>query len=179
MPPELPPEPWHSFFVDLDRALKQPVVLECFCGFVVIVFYGMPRQTIDVDCLSVAPVADMAYLQEIAGEGSALYHKHGVYLQHVGIAYVPENYSNRLTPMFPEVYQRLQLFALDPYDLVLSKLERNAGRDLDDVKYLAGVMPLDLAILEERYRSELRPYLANVERHDLTFRLWREVLQEL
>jgi Nucleotidyltransferase of unknown function (DUF6036) len=179
MPSDLPKEPWHSFFIDLDEVLKEPVVLECFGGFVVIAFYGMPRETIDVDCVSVTPNAEVAHLEEIAGNGSALYRKHGVYLQHVGIANVPENYSDRLVPMFTGAYQRLQLFALDPYDLVLSKLERNAERDRDDLKYLAGVMPLDLAILEERYRSELRPYLANVERHDLTFRLWREILQEL
>ena len=36
--------------------------------------------------------------------------------------------------------------------------------------------PLDLAVLESRYRSELRPYLANPERHDLTLRLWLEML---
>jgi hypothetical protein len=37
-------------------------------------------------------------------------------------------------------------------------------------------VPLDLAVLEDRYRSELRPYLAAAERHDLTIRLWIEML---
>src|SRR5215471_2500159 len=110
MPRDLPKEPWHFFFVDLDQVLKEPVVLECFGGFVVIAFYGMSRETIDVDCVSVAPNAEVANLEEIAGKGSALYPKHGVYLQHVGIANVPENYSDWLVEKFSGAYQRLRLF---------------------------------------------------------------------
>jgi len=44
------------------------------------------------------------------------------------------------------------------------------------VKFLARAVPLDLAVLEDRYRSELRPYLAATERYDLTIRLWIEML---
>lgn len=41
---------------------------------------------------------------------------------------------------------------------------------------IASAAPLDLSVLERRYRSELRPYLANAGRHDLTLRLWLEML---
>lgn len=30
-----PPEPWHSFFRDLDDALQEPARLDCIGGFVV------------------------------------------------------------------------------------------------------------------------------------------------
>jgi hypothetical protein len=50
------------------------------------------------------------------------------------------------------------LTGLEGDDLALSKLERNSAR-------------------ENRYHSELRPYLANQERHDLTLRLWLEMLR--
>jgi hypothetical protein len=40
--------------------------------------------------------------------------------------------------MFPdESWNRLRLLALDPTDIALSKLERNADRDRDDVLRLA------------------------------------------
>jgi hypothetical protein len=65
---------------------------------------------------------------------------------------------------------------LEAHDLALSKLERNSARDREDIKYLAGAAPLDLSVLQRRYQSELRPYLANRERHDLTIRLWMEML---
>lgn len=105
MPLEKPPEPWHSFFLDVESALDQLVELHCMGGFVISMLYGMPRPTADV-----------------------------------------------------------------------SKLERNAARDREDVKYLARTVPLDLDLLETRYRTELRPYLSSPERHDLTLRLWRDAI---
>jgi hypothetical protein len=176
MPHDRPPEPWHSFFLEIDKTLDHPVALHCIGGFAIAMLHGLPRPTVDVDCLTVIPVEEAARLQLLAGEGSALHKKHGVYLQHVGIVTVPENYTDRLTSMFPAAYRRLLLLGLEAHDLALSKLERNSARDREDVKYLARAAPLDLAVLEDRYFSELRPYLANTERHDLTLRLWIEML---
>lgn len=51
---------------------------------------------------------------------------------------MPEDYEERLTEMFPQAFRHLRLFALDPYDLTLSKLERNIQRDRADVRYLSG-----------------------------------------
>ncbi|MBZ5586359.1 MAG: hypothetical protein LAQ30_30065 [Acidobacteriia bacterium] len=138
--------------------------------------YGLPRPTVDVDYLSVIPLDETTNLESLAGMGSALPTRHGVYVQHVGIVTVPDSYEDRLTPMFPSAYRRLRLLGLDGYDLALSKLERNSARDREDVKFLARAVPLDLAVLEDRYRSELRPYLAAAERHDLTIRLWIQML---
>ena len=140
--------------------------------------YGLPRPTVDVDFLTVIPVEDTAPLQSLAEEGSPLHKKYGVYMQQVGIVTVPENYTDRLKRMFPTAYRRLQLLGLEAHDLALSKLERNSSRDREDVKYLARTVPLDLVLLESRYRSELRPYLANEERHDSTLRLWLEMLAD-
>jgi hypothetical protein len=39
--------------------------------------------------------------------------------------------------MYAGAFPRLRIFALDPYDLALSKLERNIQRDRDDVFHLA------------------------------------------
>lgn len=69
-------------------------------------------------------------------------------------------------------------FALDPYDLALSKLERNQQQDRDDVKHLARAVPLDLTVLQERYQQEMRPYLGRPEREDLTLKLWVEAIEE-
>ena len=176
MPPYRPPEPWHSFFLEIDRTLEHSVELHCIGGFAIAMLHGLPRPTIDVDYLSVFPAEDAALLQSLAGAGSTLHKKYGVYLQHVGIVTVPDSYRDRLILMFPKAYHRLHLFGLEAHDLALSKLERNSARDREDVKYLFRAAPLDLEVLERRYNSELRPYLPNTERHDLTFRLWLEML---
>jgi hypothetical protein len=88
------------------------------------------------------------------GKGGPLHKKYKIYLDHVGVVHVPENDKDRLTEIFPKAFKHLRLFALDPYDLALSKLERNIQRDRDDVKYLARAVPLDLDVLKERYQPE-------------------------
>lgn len=90
----------------------------------------------------------------------------------------PENYADRLIEMFPGVYRHLRLMALDPYDIALSKLERNSQKDRDDVRFLGRSIPFDLAILQRRYETELRWQLGRPEREDLTMRLWMEMLTE-
>lgn len=163
----------------IDVALDQPIALQCIGGFAIAMLYGLPRPTVDVNFLSVVPADEIGRLDEFAGMGSMLYKKHGVCVQHVGIVTVPEGYEDRLIPIFPAAYRKVQLAGLEAHDLALSKLGRNSGRDREDVKFLARAVPLDLAVLEARYRSELRPYLVATHRHDLTMRLWLDMLQTL
>jgi hypothetical protein len=155
---EKPPEPWRSFFAELDSHLSEEVQLHCCGGFVVTQLYGVARTTSDVDFLGAMPNVGST-LTEIAGKGSALHRKHKVYLDEVTVATPPENYEDRLVPMFPGAWVRLSLFALEAHDLALSKLDRNMERDRDDVQQLARAGRLNPEILKERYYSELRPNL--------------------
>ena len=63
-------------------------------------------------------------------------------------------------------------------DIALSKLERNSQKDRDDVRFLGRSIPLDLAILQQRYEAELRWQLGRPDREDLTMKLWMEMLSE-
>ena len=169
-----PPAHWKAFLQDVDQLLQSAVELHCLGGFVLSVLYDLPRPTADVDYIAATPSSAIAELETIAGRGSALHKKHGMYLQHVTIADVPEDFAGRLTELFPGSFARLRLFALDVHDLVLAKLARNSPVDLDDAKFLAKAGWLDKSVLELRYATELRPYLANESRHDLTLKLWLE-----
>jgi len=80
--------------------------------------------------------------------------------------------------MFSGAFKQLRLFGLDPYDLALSKIERNSQRDRDDVKHLARVVPLDLETLRRRFEEEVRPNLAIPERESLTLQLWIDAIKE-
>ena len=171
-------EPWRSFFGEVDSSLETEVVLHCLGGFVMTMLYGSERLTADVDVLPITSNAATEHLVHLAGQGSKLHRKHKIYLQVVGVVTVPDNYDARLTEIFAGSFTHLRLLALDPYDLALSKLERNAPRDREDFKHLARTIPLDLNVLQERYRKELRPYLGNAEREDLTLKLWIEIIQE-
>lgn len=178
MPRETIPEPWRSFLAEIDAGAGEETELHCLGGFVVTVLYGLARPTADVDVLVIVPRGESERLINLAGKGSELHRKHGLYLDLVTVATVPEDYDQRLTEIFPGAFKHLRLFALDPYDLALAKLERNTQRDRDDVKHLARTVPFDLEVLKERYKKELRRYLAIPEREDLTLRLWLEAIAE-
>jgi hypothetical protein len=60
---------------------------------------------------------------------------------------------------------------------MLSKLERNSGKDREGAVYLFQEQKLDLAVFEEQYQKELRPNLSNPGREDLTLKLWIEMFQ--
>ena len=134
--------------------------------------YGLARGTSDIDVIAVVPNYKLAELQALAGEGSALHNRYGVYLDLVTVAQFPENYESRLIPMWPEFgFRHLRLFSLEAHDLALTKLERNVDRQ--DVENLAAAGHLNQAALRERYLAEFRPNLtANLEKHDLTLELW-------
>lgn len=171
------PEPWFSFLADIDSFVRQEMHFHCIGGFVVTVVYGANRSTSDLDAISA--VQKNVDLLGYAGQGSELHRKYNVYLDPVGVAPLPENYEERLTKIFPATFEHLRLFALDPYDIALTKIERNTERDRDDVKYLAEAASFDLEKLQERYFDELRPFLGNPKREDLTLRLWVEMILEV
>jgi hypothetical protein len=178
VPRAIPAQPWRSFLQDLDEQLKATVELRCLGGFVVTQQYGIGRETSDIDFLSIVARSREDDVEALASLGSPLYQKYRVYLQHVGIVTPPCDYATRLQPMFPdETWQRLRLFALDPTDVALSKLERNFDRDRDDVLRLARAGFVNPETLRARYYEEVRPYLLSKhEWHDETLNLWLQLI---
>ena len=171
---EKPPEPWLSFFRDLDRVIGEPVDLHCLGGFVVIHAYGVARTTNDCDFISMVPHPLWRRISELGGRDSELHKRHKVYLDPVTVATPPEGYQERLIPLFPGQWTHLKLYALEAHDLALAKLERNFERDRDDIQRLVRAGHLNRDVLRTRYYEELRPYLARAEWHDQTLQLWLE-----
>lgn len=173
-----PPQPWDSFLKELDSSVDTIVRLDCIGGFVVTQMYGLDRPTADVDVVELAPRAAAEKIVDLGIQGGALHKKYGIYLDRVGVVKVPENYEERLIEMFPGAYKNLRFMAVDPYDLGLSKLERNSQKDRDDVRLLARSVLFDLELLKSRYATELRWQLGIPEREDQTLQLWIEMIQE-
>jgi hypothetical protein len=166
---------WLGFLTDVDAALSETIELHCLGGFVIAARYGLPRPTADLDYLEIIPPGAQEGLQRIAGEHSPLARKHGLYFQHVALVSAPDRYDERLTELFPSRFRNLRLRALDPHDLALSKLSRNASVDREDVRFLARTVPLDPVVLRRRYEDELRPIiLGSTAEHDQTLRMWLE-----
>jgi hypothetical protein len=170
------PSPWKEFLGELDRILREPLELHCIGGFVFTHFYGLPRTTGDIDYCTAIPANPN--LDEVAGQGSPLHTKQGVWLHHMAVANLPEDYASRLADMAPGTFRSLRLLVPDPYDCILSKLERNAAKDRDDADYLFRSQNLNALLLRDRYKNELRHNLiGNVEWHDKTLELWIDIFE--
>ena len=179
MPAEQPHEPWRSFLRDIDEQLSGPTEIHCLGGFVVAEYYGLTRPTADIDIIQVRGAANVAEVQRIGGKGSPLARKHKVYLDVVTVADVPERYEDRLIDAYSGAFGNLRVRVFERHDLALAKLGRNEDYDREDVRRLAQGPGLKVAILEQRYRDELRWQLGNPEREDLTLELWIEMITEL
>lgn len=168
------PSPWKEFLLEVDTSLSTATEIHCLGGFVLTVVHGIPRTTSDLDYIAAIPNSVYVELESLAGRESKLAKKHRVYLQHLGaIPDLPEDYERRLT--FVDFgLSRLRLMVLDPYDLVLSKLTRNSPKDREDVKAIAGKLQLSIRELMSIFDREMKSWLPNRDRHELTLRLWRE-----
>ena len=173
MPGEIK-EPWLSFLRDVDRGLRGPVEVHCLGGFVLGVLWDLPRPTGDIDFIEVRPGQASEELLGVAGEGTTLAVRHHLHFQRVGVATCPDGYESRLTDVTPQGLQNLKIKALDVHDIVLSKVSRNSPRDRSDVEFLAKKGALARRLLEERFATEMRPYLLNEARETLTLDLWLE-----
>ena len=98
------PEPWFSFLRELDLAVHLEVRLDCMGGFVVSLVYGFFLPTGDLDVLEIAPKEISRSLLELGMQGGPLHRKYKIYLDHVGVAHVPEDYEDRLKEIFPGAF---------------------------------------------------------------------------
>ena len=147
-----PAEPWSSFLTDLDAALDEPACFHCIGGFVVSQHYGFAGETADLDVLTVIPPDAARRVAELAGEGSPT----------LTLSASP-NIRPTLSPVWSE-YSRFGprfgcLWAHEPHDLALTKLERSNDRDIRDVMYLAQAGLIIRETLISRFETELEPYI--------------------
>jgi Nucleotidyltransferase of unknown function (DUF6036) len=93
------------------------------------------------------------------------------------VADIPENYSDRLIVLNSGL-SKLGLKIRDDYDLTLSKLARNSPKDREDIKAIARLRKLSFREPMERFDQEMKPWLPNLERRQLTLQLWSEYFPE-
>ena len=174
------PEPWLSFLREIDLSLKTDVTFHCFGAFAITLLYGLPRVTSDIDVMSAVVGEHYGKLVTLAGKNSPLHEKYAVYLDFVGsIATVPDDYKHRLISITPSPSEHVKLYVMEPHDIILSKLNRGAPKDIQDVEYLARVANIDTQVLRERYQNELRHnVIGPPERVDQTPEVWIEIINE-
>jgi hypothetical protein len=169
------PSPWKEFLLELDALLPEQVTFECVGGFAVVVAYDLPRSTNDLDYFTLEPSNLTELIHRLAGEGSALAQKHKVHIHRAAIASLPEDYQERMAEIYPGILKQIRLFVLDPCDLVLSKICRNAPRDREDAEFLIKTQRIEVTVFKERYDRELKCNLIGDPKwHEGTLQMWIE-----
>lgn len=171
--PDIPKlgSPWLEFLTEINDQLAAPIQLVCIGGFVVTNIHGFSRSTGDLDHIECSHEITHE-LQQIAGKGSRLNKKYGLYVDHVGFVTMPYHFDERLLEV-PFDFENIKIFVPDLYDLVLSKLERNSPKDQADVQFLAHKYKLRFSILRARFDHEL-DFIPNRDRHVTTLNFWRD-----
>lgn len=76
----------------------------------------------------------------------------------VSVVHYPADYQDRLVRAFP-FWTKVRLWALEPHDLALTKLERRNDRDIQDVIFLAQAGLMTREVLVSRFEAEWQPYV--------------------
>ena len=168
---------WLSFLRELDSELSRAVDVYCIGGFVLYAQYQIPRVTGDIDYLKTAPADAANEIEALAGADSKLGKKYRIHVHAAGVTDLPEDFESRLQPLNFGL-GKIRLYAVDPYDLVLSKLTRNSSKDRADVKWVARQLQLSYKVLMQRWEKEMAPWIANHDRHRRSLQLWKEYFQE-
>src|SRR5213080_3846056 len=92
MPRELA-EPWRSFLAELDARVEHEVGLHCCGGFHRDHGVRASAYAADLDVLATVPSDQQRALARFAGRGSTLHQTHGVYLDVVTVATLPDSYE--------------------------------------------------------------------------------------
>lgn len=172
-PSEALAEPWRSFLSDLDATVNEPVDLHCIGGFAVSQYFGLARETADLDVLNIAPQSSRETILAAAGKGSPLHRKYRVFIDLVGVVNFPDGYEARLQRAWP-VWPKLRLWIPEAHDLALTKLERSNERDIRDVMFLAQAGSIHPETLITRFEDEMEMYLGQPTPtwHRTTLAMW-------
>lgn len=80
-----------------------------------------------------------------------------------------------MAEIYPGILKQIRLFVLDPCDLVLSKICRNAPRDREDAEFLIKTQRIEVTVFKERYDRELKCNLIGDPKwHEGTLQMWIE-----
>jgi Nucleotidyltransferase of unknown function (DUF6036) len=145
---------WKAFLIDVDNALSQEFTLRCLGGFVLAAMYGLPRPTGDMDYIEITPIDKELQLLSIAGPQSRLARKHRLYIHRSSISEYPDEFESRMDTLDLGM-QKLELQALGPYDLALSKLCSERTKDTEDAKHLIQAASLELDEFLRIWNSEM------------------------
>jgi hypothetical protein len=149
---------------ELARHVTQPTQLVIGGSIAVMLSGHLSRSTDDIDVVDELP----AVLREQPALLESLAHRYGLRLAHFQSHYLPAGWEQRIRSI--SAFGKLQVFAVDPYDVIVGKLFSAREKDLDDLR---AVTPrLDRAVLEDRLRRTTADLRAESRLLDAAMKNW-------
>jgi hypothetical protein len=134
-----------QMFRELGTRLARPAKLEVGGSTALILAGLLTRQTDDVDVVDALP-DDVRSRHDLLAELATAY---GLSLTHFQSHYLPDGWQDRLRSLGR--FGRLDVYVVDVYDVLVSKLTSVRRKDRDDLRALAG--STDRQVLADRLRT--------------------------
>lgn len=171
----LTPEPFRSFFQDIDRRWEsdreEKLRLRVIGSAALMLQTDYVRGTKDSDILETTELAaaDKNRLLELAGVGSRVAQRHRMYLEIVssGLPFLPQSPHWHPLPELNPLLKHLTIEVLDVVDVVVSKLKRFSASDADDVRAMTEKGLVEHRRLIERFQSAVDVYGGDARADDL------------
>ncbi|HUW64518.1 MAG TPA: DUF6036 family nucleotidyltransferase [Spirochaetia bacterium] len=123
-------------------------------GAAMVLGYHCPRVTYDIDTLSKVP--------------HSLLDKYGIDITTKDFLNLPDEYTERIIEQ-KLGFHNLRVYILNPIDLILSKIGRGSGKDIDDCCYLIKSNKVNVAELITVYEDWKQDYIGSERRLEGTF----------
>jgi hypothetical protein len=164
------PETIRQFLAELGFAVRSPLRIY-IAGSVALMLPGyLERRTEDIDLIDEVP--------KVLRENHSLLHqleaRYGLHLGHVQRHYFPPGWDVRAHSY--EVFNHLQVFLVDVYDVFLSKLFSVRDKDKDDMRLL--VPQLSKEMLVERFKTTCEAFLAAPRLVEIATQNWQLLFGE-
>ena len=158
------PEDIRRFLRDLSMQVHRPVRLLVGGSAALILPGQLSRVTDDIDVVDEIP-AEVRSLHQLHQE---LKKRYGLHLAHFQSHYLPSAWERRLHSVAP--FGNIQVYLVDPYDVVVSKLFSERPKDRDDLQMV--VSQMDKEVLTERVRRDTAPLRADEKLRQAAEKNW-------
>lgn len=164
------PEAVIEFFRDLGSRVVRPARLDVGGSTSLILLANLSRQTDDIDAVDEVPAvirAEHDLLDRLAK-------RYGLRLTHFQSHYLPTGWRERVRSLGR--FGQLDVFLVDVYDVLVSKLFSARDKDLDDLRAIAP--RVDKQVFASRMRQFAGPLRAEQRLADCAERNWYVVYGE-
>src|SRR5439155_6187327 len=158
------PETVLEFFRILSRNVRRPTRLTVGGSIALILRGLLSRRTEDVDVVNEVP-AELRDQHEVLHQLSSRF---GLQLAHFQSHYLPSGLERRVRSFQP--FDNLEVYLVDPYDVMISKLCSKRDKDLDDLRALKA--HIDIEQFKARLLSAGSAFLSEARLREAAEKNW-------